>query len=93
MYWKTYALFVLCFGILNPIISYNTKYESLPYGQNFITGNAICLTIISVHNTILIYPFKLLIFNDIKFSQWVDINIIFSIILTLLISCSNQQFI
>lgn len=92
MYWKTYALFILCFGLLNPIISYNTKYESLPYGQNFITGNAICLIIVLVHNTFL-YPFIFLVFDNIKFSQWLDINIIFSIILTLLLNCSNQQFI
>lgn len=93
MYWKIYALFIFCFGLLNPIISYNTKYESLPYGQGFITNNAICLTIILIHNTLLFYPVKLLISDDIKFSQWIDINIIFSIILTLFINCSNQQFI
>jgi hypothetical protein len=92
MYWKIYALFLICFGILNPIINYNTKYECLPYGQDFITSNAICLTITLVHNTFL-YPLILLGFNNIKFSQWLDINIIFSIILTLLIMCSNQQFI
>ncbi len=93
MYWKIYALFILCFGLLNPIISYNTKYESLPYGQDFITGNAICLIITLVHNTLLFYPVKLLIYDDIKFSQWIDINIIFSIILILFINYSNQQFI
>ena len=92
MYWKIYSLFIFCFGLLNPIISYNTKYESLPYGQSFITSNAIVLTIVLLHNLFFLYPF-LLLSLDIKFSQWIDINIIFSIILTLFINCINQQFI
>ena len=93
MYWKIYALFLICFGILNPIINYNNKYECLPYGQDFITSNAIFLSILLFWNAFIFYPVFYFIFDNIKFSQWLDLNIIFSIILSLLIICSNQQFI
>ena len=93
MYFKLYAVLIIYFGLLRPILFYNTKYKALSYGQSFITNNSILLIILLLHNTVLFLVFKSIIFNNIKFSQWLDMNIIFSIILTLLISYSNQQFI
>ena len=78
---KIYGAIIMYLGLIKPILYYNTQYESFGYGQTFITNNSIVLTILLLHNTIIIYPLIRCIF-DIRFGKWVDLNIIFSLFMT-----------
>jgi len=80
---RIYALLALSLGLINPIVSYNTQYESIGYGQGFLTANAIILTILLLNNVFLIYPLIIIMAFDIKFMRYIELNIFISIFLTI----------